>query len=158
MIRISTETKARLTFAILTLVLGILAIIGAGSLPFGTISRIQPGFFPMIFGILVVFFSVLMIVQVLAQIKKETGPHSEQEESELNLRGMGMMSVVFIVYVLLSYTVGYVLATAFALAGSSYLLGLRGWKLVALILIATSVTWFFFETLLGIRLPSGMWS
>lgn len=149
--------KARLVFALLSFCFGLICLWGARTLPMGELNAIKPGFFPIVFSLAVIILSLIMIASLAVSIRQAAKTEQKEEKAPgSNFRGLGAMIGVFALYVALSYVIGYLLATAVAMALCGYLFGLKRWRLVALVALTAPTTWFFFEYLLDVSLPDGI--
>lgn len=177
--------RTRMITAILTLTLGLLTLWQSRDLPFGSISNIRPGFFPVIFGSILTLLSLILLITVIRerfkskdsasieQTKTETSAESvdhlsaaeavkaaedaENDDDTFNFKGVSAMTGVFFLFIVLTYLFGYTLASAVCVAAAGFLLGLRRWKVVWLGLATALVTWLVFEKWMGIPLPDGLW-
>lgn len=156
--QVPTE-KSRLLFSVLTLGLGIITIVESRSLPFGSITKIESGFFPIVFGVIIIVLSLIMIFTASFSLYKNTKTNTENADttSGINFRGLFIMIAIFILFAILSYGIGYLFASAVALALAGYFYGLRKWRLLSLVVFTSPTTWFIFERLLEVSLPSGAW-
>lgn len=77
----TTVSKARLISASLFLLVGILTLWQSWSLPFGTIRAIKAGFFPQVFGALLVILSSAMLIQLFVTRNKNDSAESSADQS-----------------------------------------------------------------------------
>ncbi|MFS0724148.1 tripartite tricarboxylate transporter TctB family protein [Paenibacillus sp. 1P07SE] len=150
--------RARVITASLALVLSILTLWQTWELPMGTMRAVKTGFFPKVFGVLLLALSIGMLFQLyLARHDKRQAAEGADSEESVNLRGLVGFSTLFVLFVILSYTAGFVAAAFVSVFGGGFLLGLRGWKLFLLAGATGLISWFLFDQWLGISLPGGMW-
>lgn len=164
MSRGSPVRAAQLISATLFLVVGGLTWWGARELPAGTMDNLQPGFFPRVFGVLLTVLSLIMLAGLLRQRRRPAvpaggdSPDGGEAGEPTNLRGVLLMSAVFVLYLILAYGVGHTAATLVAVAACGYLLGLRSpWRLALLAGMTAVTSWLLFERWLGVSLPPGRW-
>ncbi|WP_010277686.1 tripartite tricarboxylate transporter TctB family protein [Paenibacillus senegalensis] len=177
--------RTRMITGTLTLILGLLTLWQSRGLPFGSISNLRPGFFPIIFGSLLTLLSLILLISLFWERFKnknleQTPPaktvtsaesidnlnaaeavkaaeEAENDDDTFNLKGVAAMTGVFALFVVLTYLLGYTLASAVCVAAAGFLLGLRRWKILWLGIGTALVTWLVFEKWMGIPLPDGLW-
>lgn len=148
---------SRLITAILMLVIGIIVRVDTSNLPFGSLKRIQSGFFPTVFGNLMIVLSLLMLITLIMQyVKKQVNKPEEDENPTHSLKGFALFLGIMIGFLVINYLVGFVIAVFFALIASGYALGLKGWRLLALGVITTVLIWLVFDVWLMLYLPTGL--
>lgn len=154
-----TVFRARVFTALLLFVLGIVTLWQSGDLPFGTLNRIQAGFFPISFGSIMSVLSLAMLWSLYWNKKKGavTEEASDEEEEPVHLRGAFTIIGIFVLFVLVTYAFGFLAASVVAMAAAGYVLGLKNWRLAALSAGTTAAVWLIFDVWLGISLPHGSW-
>lgn len=179
--------RTRTITATLTLIMGLLTLWQSRDLPFGSLSNIRPGFFPIIFGSILTLLSLIMLFSLIRDralgrvgqealqedAEKEHTPESvenlnaaeavkaaedaESDGDSFNVKGVSAMTGVFALFILLTYLLGYTVASAVCVAAAGYLLGLRRWKVLYLGIATAIITWLVFEKWMAIPLPDGLW-
>jgi hypothetical protein len=152
--------RARVITALLLLAAGFIALWGSRDLPFGTLNRIQAGFFPTVFGCLLSGLSLVFLASVLWNRKRgsASADGSQEEDEPVNLRGALLFIGIFVLFVLVTIVFGFLAASVLALAAAGYVLGLKGWRLIVLSVGTTAVVWLLFDLWLGLSLPTGIFS
>ncbi len=116
----------------------------------------QPGFFPLIGGVLLIGLASSVLVQNWLRRGRGTQEH-EEEFGEW--RRPAILVVGLGVYAVLLEPVGYVLPTVFLSALILRVLGVTSWKLIGGVSVALSAgTYGLFGRILGIDLPAGVLS
>ncbi|WP_020619380.1 tripartite tricarboxylate transporter TctB family protein [Paenibacillus daejeonensis] len=150
--------RARIITASLALVLSIMTLWQTWDLPMGTMRAVKTGFFPKVFGVLLLVLSIGMLYQLyLARHDRRQAAEGADSEESVNLRGLVGFSALFVIFVVLCYTAGFLIAAVVSVLGGGFLLGLRKWKLFLLAGGTALMSWLLFDQWLGISLPSGMW-
>jgi hypothetical protein len=154
-----TVFLARLITALLLLVSGFVVLWESYDLPFGTLNRIQAGFFPNLFGGLMSALSLVLLWQLYRSKKKGfvTKNASDEEEEPVNLRGAFIFTGILVLFVLVTYGFGFLAASVVSIAAAGYALGLKNWRLAVLAIGTAAVVWLIFDIWLGVSLPRGMW-
>ncbi len=153
-----TVYRARIITALLFLFLGILTLSQSANLKFGSLSHIRTGFFPIVFGSLLTALSAVYLAMLLwAQFKGKVAKEKAEGEDAVDLRGFLAFVGIFLAFLIVTKLAGFVIASFAAVAASSYLLGLKGWRLVALSAGSTLFIWLLFDIWLKISLPVGIW-
>lgn len=153
-----TVYRARIITALLFLFLGLLALWQSANLKFGSLSHIRAGFFPIVFGSLLVGLSLLLLISLIrARIKGNVMQAKAEGEDAVHLSGFFAFVGIFALFIIVSYFAGFIPATFVAMMISSYLLGLKGWRNFVLAFITTGFIWLVFDIWLKISLPVGIW-
>lgn len=141
---------------VLLVFVGIGVVIESIRLKVGTPLMPQPGFFPLIAGLLLIFLALIFLLQNWL----ERGKASQQpREAFGELRRPVILVVSMGVYTALLMPVGYVLPTIFITALILRVLGVTSWKILGGASVALSVgTYILFGRILGIDLPAGILS
>ena len=148
---------ARIVTGLLFLILGIIVRINTADLPFGSLKRIQSGFFPTVFGNLMIFLSVVMLISLVAQYRRGAAYEKEEEDIKQSLIGFGKFFVIILGFIVINYFAGFNVATFIALLASGYVLDLKGWRLALLAAVTTFIIWIVFDIWLMLSLPTGIW-
>jgi putative tricarboxylic transport membrane protein len=138
---------------LLTLV-GIGVVVESIRLQVGTPLMPQPGFFPLLGGLLLIGFSLTFLVRAwLAR-----GDASQQSQEAFGeLRRPLILVVSMGLYTAVLEWLGYILPTLLITALILRVLGVRSWKELVLASLCISVgTYFLFGRILGIELPTGV--
>ena len=158
-----TIFRARIITALLLFVAGLVVLWEASDLPLGTLNRIRAGFFPTVFGVLMVILSVLMIVRESWSRKKSVDPKNDaavdtdSDEGPVNLKGAAIISGIFVLYVLMIDLLGFLAASFVGTVALGYVLGLKNWRLIVLSVGTVLTIWLIFDIWLDLSLPRGMW-
>ncbi len=153
-----TVFRARLITALLFLFLGLITLWQSANLTFGSLSHIRTGFFPIVFGSLLTGLSVVFLTTLIwLRYKGKVSQEKADGEDGVHLSGFLAFVGIFLVFLLLTKFVGFVIASFAAVLASSYLLGLKGWRLLALSVLTTLFIWLLFDIWLKISLPVGIW-
>jgi hypothetical protein len=134
--------------------LGATAVLEAVQLPFGTLRAPQSGFWPLILGILLLFFSLIHFGKTL---KKRV----ERENSFWSQSGawkrIGLVAGSLIAFALVFEPLGYLLAVFLLM---SFLLRIikpmKWWLVVVVGLLSSVLSYLIFGVLLSTPLPSGI--
>ncbi|GAA3413646.1 tripartite tricarboxylate transporter TctB family protein [Paenibacillus hodogayensis] len=149
---------ARLLTALLFLAIGLITLWHSHELPFGSLRQLKPGFFPNVFGGLLTGLSVLMLIGLVRNRPHHTDGVGAQEADEpVHWKGLLSFIGIFVLFLAITYALGFVIAMFVALAASGFVLGLRGWRLAVLAIATTAAIWLIFDLWLGVSLPPGIW-
>jgi putative tricarboxylic transport membrane protein len=127
----------------------------AGSLRMhvGTLTAPGAGFFPLLTGMVLGVFSILIMIQA-----KKTGEEPVKFWApEANKRGIYLTFLFILLYALLLERVGFVATTTlFFLLVSRFVFGFRWSRSIFFALVTSFATYFVFTLLLGAPLPQGI--
>lgn len=153
-----TVFRARISTALLFMVIGLVAIWQSLDLKFGSLKMIGPGFFPVVFGSLLTGLSILMLAGVLlARRRSSESAETAEEDEPTRLRGTLAFVGVFVLFLVVSYLIGFMAGIFVSTAAAALLLGMKGWRLATLTILTTVAVWLIFDLWLGISLPPGIW-
>jgi putative tricarboxylic transport membrane protein len=140
--------------SVLLILVGIGVVIESIRLQVGTPLMPQPGFFPLLGGMLLIGLSVTFLVRSWL----ERGQASRQSQEAFGeLRRPLILVVGMSLYTAVLEWLGYILPTVLITAIILRVLGVTSWKELSLASVGISVgTYFFFGRLLGIELPPGV--
>lgn len=127
----------------------------AGSLRLnvGTLTGPGAGFFPLVTGMVLGVFSILILIQA----KKTSEEPVKFWAPEANKRGIYLTFLFILLYALLLEWVGFVATTTlFFLLVSRFVFGLRWSTSVFFALVTSFATYFVFTLLLDAPLPQGI--
>lgn len=127
---------------------------------------VGPGFYPRIVLVFAAVLSVILIVQDVMNRRmpaRATGQPPVPRTGRERYRLVGLVFIVFGLYVVALPALGYRVATALFVAAMQAVLDLprdmRGWIVLAAIAVATSAaTYLVFDTYLTVLLPRGTWT
>jgi len=129
---------------------GLGAIIGAIRLHVGSPTEPQPGFFPFVGGVVLVFFSTIIFLQGWLG-------HSKEKVAFGEVKRPAWLLVVMIVLVAVLDRLGYVIGTFIASGLILRILNVKSWRVLILTSFCLSIgTYILFDKLLGIDLPVGI--
>jgi putative tricarboxylic transport membrane protein len=129
---------------------GIGVVTASLTLSIGTLSKPQPGLFPLLGGVGLFILSSILLVQTWRGRSTGTEAFGELRRPASLVAAMG-------VYVAILDPVGYVLATALIAGIVLRVLGVTSWRAVGVGSVALSAgTYLLFARVLGIELPAGM--
>ncbi|WP_096437405.1 tripartite tricarboxylate transporter TctB family protein [Alteribacter populi] len=128
---------------------------------------IGPTFWPIMILTMMVLLGVLLLVQSIrknknseAQVKKDENVVDEileETTGQTNIKNFWLLTAGLVFYIFSLTIVGFVLATAFIICYSAWLLGMEKIRYLILMPVAsTLVLVFVFQTTLNIPLPSGV--
>jgi putative tricarboxylic transport membrane protein len=140
--------------SVLLILVGIGVVVESIRLQVGTPLMPQPGFFPLLGGLLLIGLSVTFLVRTWL----EHGQASRQpQEAFGELRRPLILVMGMSLYTAVLEWLGYILPTVIITAIILRVLGVTSWKELTLASLGISVgTYFLFGRLLGIELPSGV--
>lgn len=147
---------ARTITAIFMLVIGVIVRIDTADLAFGSLRRIQSGFFPTVFGNLLIVLSLFMLITLIWAYIKGNVNEPDTENHKHSLKGFAIFLVIMAAFVVVNYFVGFIIAIFVALLASGFSLGLKGWRLILLGVITTVLIWLVFDVWLTLYLPTGI--
>lgn len=136
--------------SLIFLLIGIFVTIKGIGLGVGALQEPQPGFFLLVSGgILTILSAIFLVCACLG--------HSKGIEAFGELRRPIILIMGLAVYTMILDLTGYIIATIILSLIIQYILGTRQlWKLAAHSLIVSLGTYFMFDRLLGLSLPSGI--
>jgi hypothetical protein len=130
--------------------LGVGAVIGAIRLKVGSPTEPQPGFFPFLGGLSLIFFSAIIFLK--GWIGK-----SQTKVSFGEVGRPALLIVVMIALVAVLDRFGYVIGTFIASGLILRILNVKSWRTLILTSLCLSIgTYVLFDKLLGIELPVGI--
>jgi putative tricarboxylic transport membrane protein len=136
--------------------IGIGVVIGSIRLHVGTLSMPQPGFFPLVGGLLLIGLSLILLVQ--GWLGRGTAPRQPREAFGEWRRPL-ILVVSMSIYTAVLEAFGYVLPTIAIAAVVLRVLGVTSWKALILTSVGLSVgTYYLFGRIMGIELPAGVLS
>jgi len=138
------------------ILVGLGVVIGSIRLQVGTLSMPQPGFFPLVGGLLLIGLSLILLVQ--GWVGRGTAPRQPREAFGEWRRPL-ILVVSMGVYTAVLEAFGYVLPTIAIAVVILRLLGVTSWKVLILASVGLSVgTYYLFGRIMGIELPAGVLS
>ena len=138
------------------ILVGLGVVIGSIRLQVGTLSMPQPGFFPLVGGLLLIGLSLILLVQ--GWVGRGTAPRQPREAFGEWRRPL-ILVVSMGVYTGVLEAFGYVLPTIAIAVVILRLLGVTSWKVLILASVGLSVgTYYLFGRIMGIELPAGVLS
>lgn len=128
---------------------GLGAMIGGVQLRVGTPTDPQPGFFPFVGGLVVMFFSAIILIQGwLGRTKRKTVFG--------DIGRPALLLGVLVLLVAILDRVGYVIGTLLASGLILRILRVRSWRAIVITSLCLSIgTYILFDKLLGVELPVG---
>lgn len=148
---------SRILTALLMLGAGIITRIETAGLPFGTLKRIGSGFFPTLFGNLMIILSIIMLVSLFVAYRRGQVNQVETEDNITSMKGFGVFLAILAGFITINHFAGFIIASLVAIFAAGYALGLKGWRLGVLTAATTLVIWLVFDLWLMLSLPSGVW-
>lgn len=151
---------SRIITGVLFLAAGIVTRVESTNLAFGSLKRIGPGFFPIIFGNLLIALSVILLASLWLQYRRGQVIREDAEavaEVKTSVKGFLVFLGIMIGFLIINHFAGFIIATLFAILASGYALALKGWRLALLAVATTLVIWLVFDLWLMLSLPSGIW-
>ncbi len=136
--------------SLLFIAIAIAVIIGSIQLQVGTPTNPQPGFFPLLGGVVVTALASILLVQGWLGRGRRAQALGEVRRPAVLVAGIA-------VYVAILDPVGYLLATLLLSAAFLRVLGVRSWRALGLASCVLSVgSYLIFARLLGVELPPGI--
>jgi len=146
------KDRSSLLGGIFFLAVGVAAGIGAIQLSLGSLTEPQPGFFPFMGSVILVFLSVILILQ--GWLRGENAPVVFGE-----VRRLVLFLAVMAGFVVFLDRVGYVICTFIASSLILRILNIKSWRVLILTGLCLSIlTYILFDKLLGVDLPMGFLS
>lgn len=135
----------------------ILIIIVASSYSVGTWSRPGPGFFPLLCGVVMAFFSCIVFLQAFLTRNRSGAAAGEAFLSD-RWRRIALGIALLVGFALFMESLGFMPITFVFLLLVMKFVGAAKWR-TALIeaVLAAGFSWFLFEILLKVPLPQGFW-
>lgn len=114
------------------------------------------GFWPRILAIVLIILSVLLFIETLLKEKKASSDAPFEFKSKA-MKRVYIMIGIFVIYALILYLGGFVIASLLFIPAVMYLLGERNKKkLLGASVIITGIVYFLFTILLHITLPQSV--
>lgn len=146
--------------------LGLLIFIQGGNLPSLNEAFFNAGSFPRMIAAVLILLSILLILSKLNELRKME-PAEDKVSNKKRLAAFYkeyklviLTTAVFFVYIFLLQFIGFVVSTILFIIGTAILIGYRKRKEVmtisAVAVILTLTIYFFFENVLYVRFPSGI--
>lgn len=133
---------------------GVAIMLGAVDLDVGTPTDPQPGFFPLMAGIILTLVSSVYHLQTW--IDKKTEAYTKAYTFG-DLRRPFILVLALIVYLFAINALGYLIVTFFLSAVVLWILDTRSWWVLGTISLTLSIgSYLLFDTLLGVFLPMGV--
>ena len=131
---------------------GVAAAIGAIQLNLGSPTEPQPGFFPFVGSVILVFLSIILILQGWKRDDTEPVVFGE-------VRRLVLFLAVMAAFVAFLDRGGYVICTFIASGLILRILNIKSWRVLILTSLCLSIgTYILFDKLLGVDLPVGFLS
>ncbi|WP_157886476.1 tripartite tricarboxylate transporter TctB family protein [Planococcus versutus] len=148
------------------IVLCIIIYVQGGNLPSLNEAYFSAGSFPRLIAALLILLSAILIISKMNELRKKK-PTEDKISTQKQLAAFYMeyrlvvlTTVVFFVYIFLLQFIGFVVSTILFIIGAAILIGYRKGKEVltvsAVAVILTLSMYFFFENVLHVRFPSGI--
>jgi len=136
--------------SLLLFLVGVGAIIGAVRLHIGSPTEPQPGFFPFLAGISLIFLSSIIFFQGWLGYGQKKAAFGE-------VRRPALLLAVMIALVAVLDRLGFVIGTFIASGLILRIMSVKSWRVLIITSLGLSVgTYLLFDRLLGIDLPTGM--
>ena len=130
--------------------IGVAVMIGANRLRLGTPSEPQPGFFPFAAGGVLIVLCVVLLLQAFSG-------RGQGSESFGELWRPAILGISLLVYSVVLESLGYIIATIILSVVVLRILDTKTWlKLAGISLVLSLGTYFLFDRLLDVSLPSGI--
>ena len=140
-----------LFFTFLLMILAIVIIIVSLGYGFGTLRKPGPGLYPFFIGLLILFFSIVLLILGLKS------KSSEPLFTKSGLKTFLLMVITFCLWIITMPILGYVIVTFGATYGFCKIMKLEGWLKPLALSIATALfIYLFFDVWLYIDLPRGI--
>ncbi len=138
------------------LLLGIAYLAGSLKLPMGSAVKPGAGLFPLLVGISLVAFSLLLLIGSLKQ--KEPIPQDQEPFPKgKDRQRVATVAITLILFVVLLKPLGYAVGSSLLMAATLRLLGLRSWgKIILISVLTAAVSFYLFDSLMGTPLPRGI--
>ncbi len=135
--------------------LGTYVIYEGSKMPADHIMKIGPAFFPDALAIGLIFFSVILIIYAL--LGRSKGQSDAISFKDKGIQRALISLAAIIVYSLLFIPLGYPITTILLVGGIMALLGIRDFKLITKVSLATTLgIWLIFAKLLMLEMPMGI--
>jgi putative tricarboxylic transport membrane protein len=146
--------RARLITSAILLLLACATLIETSKLPIGDLHSPQAGFFPLMIGLLLGTFSVVLLVQSLREKTGETRPVSESSGRRKRiLLTLGALFFVALLFERLGYLISTFLLIGFLLAAVSMQ---RWWVVITTAFLSSLLSYLLFGVVLKTQLPDGV--
>lgn len=146
--------------------LGIVIYLQGGNLPSLNEAVFNAGSFPRLIAGLLIFLSLILILSKIIELRKRKPAEDSVSNKERMAAFYGeyrlviLTMVVFFAYIFVLQFIGFVVSTILFIIGAAILIGYRKRKEVVTIslvaVILTLTIYFFFENVLYVRFPSGI--
>lgn len=146
--------------------LGLIIYVQGGNLPSLNEAFFNAGSFPRLIAGLLIFLSIILVLSKANELRKRKPTEDKVSNKDRLTAFYGeyklviLISAVFFVYIFLLQFIGFVISTILFIIGSAILIGYRKRKEVLTIstvaVILTLTIYFFFENVLYVRFPSGI--
>lgn len=146
--------------------LGLLIYIQGGNLPSLNEAFFNAGSFPRMIAAMLILLSFILILSKLNELRKKKPAEDKVSNKEKlaafykEYKLVILTTAVFFVYIFLLQFIGFVVSTILFIIGTAILIGYRKRKEVvtisAVAVILTLTIYFFFENVLYVRFPSGI--
>lgn len=145
---------------------GVIIYIQGGNLPSLNEAYFNAGSFPRLIAALLILLSIFLILSKVNELRKRKPAEDKVSNKErmtafyVEYRLVILTTAVFFVYIFLLQFIGFVVSTILFIIGAAILIGYRKRKEVLTIstvaVILTLTIYFFFENVLYVRFPSGI--
>lgn len=146
--------------------LGILIYVQGGNLPSLNEVVFNAGSFPRMIAALLILLSIFMIISKVNQLRKLKPVEDKVSDKErltafyAEYKLVIFTTALFFVYIFIMQFMGFVTSTILFIIGAAILIGYRKRKEVLMVtavaVILTLTMYFFFENVLHVRFPSGI--
>ena len=148
--------RARLITSAVLLALACVTLLETGKLPIGNLHSPQAGFFPLLIGLLLGVFSVVLLFQTLKEKRGETSPAPTPSGRQKRvLLTLGALFCVALFFERLGYLISTFLLIGFLLATVSRQ---KPWVVITTAFLSSVISYLLFGVVLQTQLPAGILS
>lgn len=157
------DKRADLAVGVSLVVLGAFYLYNAIQMPWTTSLNdvLGPRFWPQVLATLLTIGGAVITFNRLRTFARDpiiVEPEGEEDTPgyPVSMLRVGVVCGWFLLYILSLASVGYILATPIFLVGSLVIMGVRAWRLILTIALATTVILFFmFAVVMRVQIPMG---
>ena len=112
--------------------------------------------FPNLIGYIILFVSVILITKGFI-IKAKTQDDSSPKMNFQNVKNVGILIIISVLYIILLEPVGFIIMTPICLIIFSWFFGSRKWfSFIGVPILVTIFVYICFESLMKVQLPKGI--
>lgn len=148
------KSREPIIFSLSLCLLAGVYIVGSFSLPLGNLKSPGAGFYPLLIGFAFLAVGIPLFIRSYSSRENETG--EEAFPAGKDLKRVLSLAFVLIVFAVIFKPFGYGVSSGILIAAVLRILEMQNWyKIIGVSLATSTISYFFFSSILGVPLPNG---